>query len=58
MFNVLNWSISLKVVNLTPEWILYATSGREMAVKKTYPKNIACHAGSTIYLHSPPYERR
>ena len=32
MFHVLNRSISLKVVNLTPEWVLYATSGREMAL--------------------------
>ena len=33
MFHVKNWSISLKVViNLTPEWLLYSTSGREIAL--------------------------
>ena len=32
MFHVKNWSISLKVVKLTPEWVLFSTSGREMAL--------------------------
>ena len=33
MFHVKNWSISLKVViYLIPEWLLYSTSGREMAL--------------------------
>ena len=38
MFHVLNWSISLKVVKLIPEWVLYATCGCEMAVEKSIGK--------------------
>ena len=60
MFHVLNWSISLKVVKLNPIMGLYATSGCEMALLtlKTYRKNVACCAGSTIGLRSPHWERR
>ena len=35
MLHVKNWSIYLKVEK-HPEWVLYATSGGQMAVKKTF----------------------
>ena len=59
MFHVLNWSISLKVVKLNNPWMcIICNKWPWDGTLKTYRKNVACRAGSTIGLRCPPFEKR